>query len=179
EWKNILQSYGKNHQLEEKYLTESGRIKWGRFSISSVRNESATPSYFILQVVDITESKEYEENLILARKEAEEANKIKSDFLSTMTHEIRTPLSGVIGITNLLLDEIKDPAHLEQLRALKFSSDSLLLLVNDILDFSKIRSGVLSLESKPFNLKRVVEAIEELNSPRATEKSNQIVIKYD
>src|SRR5690606_39448219 len=99
--------------------------------------------------------------------------------LSTMTHEIRTPLFGVIGITDLLLEEIQDPNHLKQLAALKFSSDSLLLLVNDILDFSKIKSGVLSLELKPFDLKRVVEAIEELNSPRATEKSNQIVIKYD
>lgn len=179
DWNGIVQSYGKNHQWEQKYLTEGGSIKWGRVNISAVKNESGTPSYFILQVVDITESKEYEGNLILARKEAEEANRIKSDFLSTMTHEIRTPLSGVIGITNLLLDEIQDPDHLEQLRALKFSSDSLLLLVNDILDFSRIRSGALSLESKPFDLKRVVEAIEELNLPRANEKGNRIVIDYD
>jgi len=175
----ISQHPDKTHQWEQTYLTESGKTKWGRFSISAAKNEQGEVLYFILQVVDITERKHYERKLIAARKEAEKANRIKSDFLSTMTHEIRTPLSGVIGITNLLLDEIKDPAHLEQLRALKFSSDSLLLLVNDILDFSKIRSGVLSLESKPFNLKRVVEAIEELNSPRATEKSNQIVIKYD
>ena len=178
DWNGILQIHEKNHQWEEKYLTKSGRIKWGRFSISAVKNESETPSYFILQAVDITESKEYEENLIIARKEAEEANRIKSDFLSTMTHEIRTPLSGVIGITNLLLDEIEDQEHLEQLRALKFSSDSLLLLVNDILDFSKIKSGVLSLESKPFDLRRVVDAIEELNLPRAREKANGIVIDY-
>src|SRR5690606_12990940 len=98
---------------------------------------------------------------------------------STMTHEIRTPLFGVIGITNLLLEEIQDPDHLEQLRALKFSSDSLLLLVNDILDFSKIKSGVLSLELRPFELKPVVEAIEELNIPRAKEKANRLVIDYD
>lgn len=175
----IIQHRDKTHQWEETYLTESGKKKWGRFSISAVKNEQGEVSYFILQVVDITERKHYERKLIAARKEAEKANRIKSDFLSTMTHEIRTPLSGVIGITNLLLDEIKDPEHLEQLRALRFSSDSLLLLVNDILDFSKIRSGVLSLESKPFDLKRVVEAIEELNLPRATEKSNQIVIDYD
>src|SRR5690606_27586279 len=98
--------------------------------------------------------------------------------LSTMTHEIRTPLFGVIGITDLLLEEIQDPNHLKQLAALKFSSDSLLLLVNDILDFSKIKSGVLSLEFKPFDLKRVVEAIEELNLPRANEKANRIMVDY-
>lgn len=179
EWDDILKDDKTNHQWKEKYLTESGRIKWGRISVSAVKNESGEPSYFILQVVDITESKEYEENLIIARKEAEDANKIKSDFLSTMTHEIRTPLFGVIGITNLLLEEIQDPGHLEQLRALKFSSDSLLLLVNDILDFSKIKSGVLSLELKPFDLKRIVDAIEELNLPRAKEKANRVVIDYD
>ncbi len=176
---DILQNVGRIHQWEKKIVTENGSIKWGRFNINAVKNESGEPSYYILQVVDITESKEYEENLLIANKEAEEANKIKSDFLSTMTHEIRTPLFGVIGITNLLLEEIENPEHLEQLRALKFSSDSLLLLVNDILDFSKIKSGVLSLELKPFELKRIVEAIEELNLPRAKERGNRIVIDYD
>ena len=179
DWNGIFQSQEKNLQWEEKYLSQNGKTKWGRFSITAVKNVSGKLSYFILQVVDITESKEYEENLIIARKEAEDANKIKSDFLSTMTHEIRTPLFGVIGITDLLLEEIQDPNHLKQLAALKFSSDSLLLLVNDILDFSKIKSGVLSLELKPFDLKRVVEAIEELNQPRAKEEGNRIVIDYD
>lgn len=178
-WERILQNIANVRQWEEKYITETGREKWGRFSITAVKNDVGDHSYLILQVVDITESKEYEQNLIIARKEAEEANKIKSDFLSTMTHEIRTPLSGVIGITNLLLEEIQDPDHLEQLKALKFSSDSLLLLVNDILDFSKIKSGVLSLELKPFEPRRVVEAIEELNVPRAKEKANHIVVDYD
>lgn len=178
DWDDVLQNHGTSHQWEEKYLTGNGRTKWGRFSINAVTDEAGSQSYFILQVVDITESKVYEENLIIARKEAEEANRIKSEFLSTMTHEIRTPLSGVIGITNLLLEEIEDREHLEQLKALKFSSDSLLLLVNDILDFSKIKSGVLSLESKPFDLRQVVEAIEELNLPRAKEKSNRIRIDY-
>lgn len=175
----LIRHSDKTHQWEEIYRTERGKTKWGRFSISAVKNEQGDISYFILQVVDTTETKQYERKLIAAKKEAEKANRIKSDFLSTMTHEIRTPLSGVIGITNLLLDEIQDPDHLEQLRALKFSSDSLLLLVNDILDFSRIRSGALSLESKPFDLKRVVEAIEELNLPRANEKGNRIVIDYD
>src|SRR5690606_13963765 len=98
---------------------------------------------------------------------------------STMSHEIRTPLNGVIGITNLLLEEINDFHHREQLRALKFSSDSLLLLVNDILDFSKIKSGVLSLESTPFELKRLAEAVKETHSQKAKELGNEIILDYD
>ena len=167
------------HPCIERFITERGETKWGRFSITTVKDERDTPSYYIIQVVDITESKAYEEELIVAQKEAERANQIKSDFLSTMTHEIRTPLFGVIGITNLLLEEIKDPHHLEQLRALKFSSDSLLLLVNDILDFSKIKSGALSLEIKPFDVRQVVDAVEELHLPRAKDRNNTIVIDYD
>lgn len=180
EWSTLINiKHQYKHQLEKKFLTASGDIKWGRISINPVKNDKGEPLYFIFQIVDITETKQFEENLIIAKKEAEDANKAKSDFLSTMSHEIRTPLYGVIGITNLLLEEINDANHREQLKALKFSSDSLLLLVNDILDFSKIKSGVLSLESKPFDLKRLAEAVRETHSRKARELGNTIMLEYD
>jgi two-component system sensor histidine kinase/response regulator len=180
EWSTLINiKHRYKHQLEKKYFTANGGVKWGRVSINPVKNDKGEPLYYIFQMVDITESKQFEENLIIAKKEAEDANKAKSDFLSTMSHEIRTPLYGVIGITNLLLEEIGDVKHREQLKALKFSSDSLLLLVNDILDFSKIRSGVLSLESKPFELKRLAEAVKETHSQKAKKLGNKILLEYD
>ena len=80
------------------------------------------------------------------------AGKAKSDFLSTMSHELRTPLNSVIGMAHLLeIDEL-DKDQKDNLEVLKFSAESLLMLINDILDFNKIDSGKIELESIPFNL---------------------------
>src|SRR5690606_6958907 len=66
-----------------------------------------------------------------------------------------------------------------KLHALKFSSDSLLLIVNDILDYSKIKSGALKLESKPFVLEKLVDAVKEYNIQRANELGNKIIVNFD
>jgi len=81
----------------------------------------------------------------------------KTDFLSTMSHELRTPLNSVIGITNLLIDANRDTSQNEDLRNLRFSAESLLLLINDILDFQKMDSHKLELELIPFNLSDLLE----------------------
>ncbi len=167
------------YQMEKEFHTKNGMVKWGRFNVNPVKDKVGHPLYFIFQIVDITENKEFEKKLMGAKKEAEEAAKAKSDFLSTMSHEIRTPLNGVIGITNLLLGEIKDAHQREQLIALKFSSDSLLFIVNDILDFSKIKSNALSLELKPFGLKRLVESVRDSNIQKSHELGNQVFIHFD
>lgn len=165
--------------FEKEYVSRENKVKWGRVNINEVRNEHGQLTYYIVQIEDITANKKFEEGLIAAKKEAEEANNAKSRFLSTISHEIRTPLYGVIGMTNLLTDEISDPNLQEQLEALKFSSESLLLMVNDILDFSKLKSGVLTLEYKPFNLKRLIEAVKESNIEKAKKLGNKISLNYD
>src|SRR5690606_33766341 len=88
------------YQLENEYVTNKGKVKWGRLNINSVKDEQGEILYFIFQMVDVTSNKEYEKNLMVAKKQAEAATKAKSDFLSIMSHEIRTPLYGVIGMTN-------------------------------------------------------------------------------
>jgi PAS domain S-box-containing protein len=186
DWKMALKLAADNrnselniYQLEKEFLNRSGETKWGKLNVNSVKDREGKPLYFIFQIVDITGSKEFERKLVEAKKEAEEATKAKSDFLSTMSHEIRTPLYGVIGMTDLLYEEIKDPHLLEQLKALKFSSDSLLLIVNDILDYSKIKSGALTLELKPFWLKQLVETVRDSNLQKAHAHENKINIHFE
>jgi len=87
---------------------------------------------------------------------AEQSAKAKADFLSTMSHEMRTPLHGVIGMANyLLMDNPREDQH-DKLNILRFSAENLLLLISDVLDFSKIDAGKIELEELPFDLHQLL-----------------------
>ena len=98
------------------------------------------------------ELKRANEELVLAKEAAEEASQLKSQFVSTITHELRTPLYGVIGLTNIILDEHKELGNSPHLKSLKFSAKYLLSLVNDILQINKIEEKRIVLENLIFNL---------------------------
>ncbi|WP_404473391.1 response regulator [Vreelandella venusta] len=92
-------------------------------------------------------------------KRAEAASQAKSEFMAVMSHEIRTPLNGVVGMADLLSEEVHTAKGQAYLSALKRSADSLRAVINDILDYTKIESGRLDLDSKPFDLKECIEAL--------------------
>ena len=121
------------------------------------------------------ELRQANEALREAKEKAEEASQLKSQFVSTITHELRTPLYGVIGITNIILDEHKELGNSPHLKSLKFSAKYLLSLVNDILQINKIEEKRIVLESLIFNLtdeittiKNSVEYIADKNNDRLT-----------
>ncbi|MBL0953201.1 MAG: response regulator [Leptospira sp.] len=121
-------------------------------------------------ILDVTKTVVYERELINAKIKAEEANRAKSDFLSNMSHELRTPLNAVIGISLWLLEENPKPEQLENLKNLKFASESLLALINDILDFNKIEERLVVIEKIDFNFREFLKAITTSFSMRAREK---------
>jgi PAS domain S-box-containing protein len=128
---------------------------------------------------DITEIKEKEMALKLARIRAEKSEKIKSDFLANMSHEIRTPMNGVIGMVDLLYDTDLNADQKEMLNTIKVSGESLLTILNDILDFSKIESGKVQIENIQFNLKNCISDALSLTSFKATEKKIDLRLVYD
>jgi signal transduction histidine kinase/ActR/RegA family two-component response regulator len=97
--------------------------------------------------------------LIIAKEKAELASKTKANFLSTVTHELRTPLYAVTGLSNMLLDEDPKPEQIQHLKSLKFSGDYLLTFINDILQINKIEANKVEVEPEPFNLKKKINNI--------------------
>jgi signal transduction histidine kinase/CheY-like chemotaxis protein len=119
------------------------------------------------------------EALIEAKEKAEEASQLKSQFVSTITHELRTPLYGVIGITNIILDEHKELFNSPHLKSLKFSAKYLLSLVNDILQINKIEEKRIVLESLIFNLTDEITLIKNSVEYIADKNNDVLTVEID
>ncbi len=105
---------------------------------------------------------------------AEAASEAKSAFLETMSHEVRTPLNGVLGLSEELLDGEQDPQRRKSLELIVNSGSSLLSLINDVLDISKIEAGNAKLEMGPFNLGKLCKEVIDLFQPAAKSKGIEL-----
>ena len=112
-----------------------------------------------LLVYNIYRTNKYEEAIIAAKTSAEKLATLKSRFLSNMSHEIRSPLTAIMGFTEQVAHDQTNGQDKKYLDAIKVSSDHLLNTVNDILDFSKLDAGKLVLNKKPFNLKKAIDEV--------------------
>ncbi|MEY2839263.1 MAG: hypothetical protein RJB60_1562 [Pseudomonadota bacterium] len=109
-----------------------------------------------------------------ALQHSERQHAIKSQFVATMSHELRTPLHGILGLTRMLMDDIRQPVHLEQLGLVQRSGEHLLSIINHILDYSRIDAGHLEIECHPFDLDELLEDVVKLTMVTAHAKGLQM-----
>ena len=154
---NIAQ--GKSFHVEIINYTKSRESRWIEIECQPIRDESGVITNFIAIESDITARKHAEQSLRQAKQSAEEANRLKSEFLATVSHEIRTPMNGVLGMSELLLDSKLDSKQLSLLQTIRSSADSLLAVINDVLDLSKIESGKLEIHEETFSLRNLIDNV--------------------
>ncbi|QKX03519.1 response regulator [Aquimarina sp. TRL1] len=117
--------------------------------------------------------------LLLAKENAERASEAKVQFLSTITHELRTPLYAVTGLTHLLLEESPTPNQKEHLNSLKFSGEYLLSLINNILDLNKLEANKVEIENISFNLKKRINDVLIALGKSAKDRKNTLHYQFD
>jgi PAS domain S-box-containing protein len=153
---------------EVQMRTKTGTFKTGLLSTDLIYVEQK--KCLLTVIVDITERKRAEEEISVARHEAEKANKAKSEFLSRMSHELRTPMNSILGFAQLLEMGDLSASQKNGVSHILRSGKHLLNLINDVLDISRIEAGHLSVSLEPLNVPKVLEEVVESIHPQAKQK---------
>ena len=139
------------------YLTCDGNWHLARFIVQE-RDKNGDPAKLLFVVRIITEEKQREKSWIIAAEEANRANEAKSDFLSRMSHDIRTPMNVIMGFVNIAIQNLDNREKLADcLEKIKYSGNNLQELINDTLDLSKIESGHFELNAEPSCLTEIFD----------------------
>ncbi len=164
--------------FEEEYTTVTGE----RRSLQTTKlivNLPDGESYLIGISWDITTLKETEQELVAARKLAEEADSLKSSFLANMSHEIRTPLNAVVGFSRLVMGLPAGEEREDYCRIIEKNSDVLLTLFNDILDLSSLEAGVMTFTNEDFDLYTIFKESYDLYSNKVEDNVQLIFDDVD
>ncbi|POR05681.1 hypothetical protein AU468_00465 [Alkalispirochaeta sphaeroplastigenens] len=125
---------------------------------------------------DVTKLLEYQQKLIASRDAAESAARAKSEFMARMSHEFRTPLNAILGMTRLMLDSPDDPSMQEYLQITHSSAETMIRLVTDILDFSTYEAGFGRLIQEPFSLAELAQSTVQAHAPEAMARGIRLAL---
>ncbi|MDB5391018.1 MAG: multi-sensor hybrid histidine kinase [Planctomycetaceae bacterium] len=178
----IAAAHGDSFREEGRRVRRDGSLFWADVVIRAIRNEAGQLEGFSKVTRDVTERRRLDEELrcalelsALARDQAENANRVKGEFMANMSHEIRTPMNGVLGLAELVLGTELTTEQQESMDLIKASGQALMVIINDILDFSKIEAKRLTLDSIEFRLPDLVKGTVRSHAPQAHSKGIEIV----
>ena len=158
---------------------KNGEIYPEHLNITAVRDTHGKITHFVAHSVDISQQKQNEQHLRMARQAAEQASAAKSRFLATMSHEIRTPLNGVMGILGILKSsEINEEQH-DYINTAQTSAEHLLDVINDILDYSRMEADKLKLEPRETALLPLVQQVRGMMQPLAENQQLSLELNLD
>jgi two-component system, sensor histidine kinase and response regulator len=162
--------------VEKRYLRKNGETLWATRTACIIRDKDGNPRDFLIMVEDITERKRAEAALHDAKKEADRANKAKSEFLSRMSHELRTPLNAILGFGQLLERQNPTPQQRTRVEHIMSAGRHLLDLINEVLDISRIEAGHLQLSVEAVFIAEVLEEGLALIRPLAADRSTHLLV---
>jgi PAS domain S-box-containing protein len=160
--------------------TKGGEAYWVQLQITPIRGRSGAVDRFVSIQTDATELHRTQQALEAARVRAEAANEAKTQFLATISHEMRTPLSAIIGSADLALDRDVDPAEMRtHLRRIGESAGILQRLISDVLDVAKIEAGQIDVERRPVQIRRCLQQAVAAIADRARAKGLEFRLMVD
>jgi len=167
-----LDSHDPSHSFDEQDLDVL-------VSAATLAGQAVEYARMHVSLLELDRHRRESEALQKAKEAAEQANRAKSEFLANISHELRTPMNAIIGMTELALNEDLSPAARDYLLTAKESSETLLQLLNEILDLSRLESGKFRLEEVPFSLRATLDQTLKTLSVRAREKGLELTGALD
>jgi PAS domain S-box-containing protein len=143
--------------------------------VTPVNDRDGSLACFVAVFDDVTGTKQRESELREARDLAQAGNRAKGHFLATMSHEVRTPLNGIVGFTSLLLETPLSAEQREYVQTIRMSTEALIQLTGDILDFARIESGKLTLDALTCDPRECIEDVLDLLAPKADAKRIELL----
>ena len=175
-WSTILTGNVWNGELHNK--KKNGDSYWESTVISTILNSKGEITSFLAVKEDITEKKKMVADLIQAKEQAEESDRLKSAFLANMSHEIRTPMNGILGFAELLKEpNLSGVEQQEYIHIIEKSGTRMLNIINDIMSISKVESGQMETNIKETNINKQIDYLYTFFKPEAEQKGLQLFFK--
>ena len=170
---------GEPYLIEYRLRHANGSLRWLWERGTVVHDPVGAVRWVDGVILDISERRQMEEDLRMAKEKAELAAATRASFVANMSHEIRTPMNSILGFTDVLLDSPLTPEQRRHLDTVRQSGRSLLRLLNEVLDTAKLEKGGVALELRDYSLLALVDELASTYGTHARAKGLHMAVQYD